>query len=209
MAAAGPDPRGYAPELAAVKDHARTPNRTRTPIRPPVLLASRAPAAAVPASRCPCVLRAPPPGLRASAVAPPRPSCAPPPAPPPAARGRGSGGEMGPEDAITPGRQVYARAWGYQSLSSRLSSPSPGVPPRSRPSCCSRAAAGGGTGSAPAPLGRKGRARRWREITPPPAGRRLEAAQRRPGTRWRDRRGANRELGQLKAAQAAAKAWAL
>lgn len=37
-----------------------------------------------------------------------------------------------------------------------------------------------------------------REVTPPPAGPRLEAAQRRPGTRWRDRRGAGRGAGSVR-----------
>lgn len=56
-------------------DYAQTPIRTRTPTRLWVLLASRAQAVAVPASRRPCVLRAPRPGLRAlgGSSAPPRP----------------------------------------------------------------------------------------------------------------------------------------
>lgn len=160
-AAAGPDPRGHAPESAVVKDHARTPNRPRTPIRPPVLLASRAPAAAVPASRCPCVLRAPPPGLRASAVAPP-----PPVSPAPGARPRplppvgwAAVGRWGREDTITPGRQagVCARM-GVPALVPAPLLPEPrgptAVPPLLLQLGRCGGAGGGGTGSAPAPRGR-------------------------------------------------------
>lgn len=142
-AAAGPDPRGHAPELEVVKDHPRTPNRTQTPIRPPTLLASRAPAAAVPASRCPSVLRAPPPGLRASAVAPPRPLGEPRPqslAPPPAARGLDGSGEMGPR------RRNHTWAAGVCAGAPGGPSPCPrGSPPESPP--LSPAAAGGREGA--------------------------------------------------------------
>lgn len=215
-AAAGPDPRGHAPESAVVKDHARTPNRTRTPIRPPG--PTRLPRSGRRRPRVPLPVRPPraaarPPGLGCG----PAPSSEPRPrgsAPPPAARGLGSGGEMGPgghDHTWTAGRCV--RAHGGPSPCPRASPPRAPGPHR----CPAPPAAAG-------PLRGGGRGRDWlgpssaRALRagaaaegdhPSPSGRRLDAAQRRPGTRWRDRRGADRELGQLKAAQAAAKAWAL
>lgn len=172
-----------------MKDHARTPNRTRTPIRPPVLLASRARPPPSPASRCPCVLRAPPPGLRASAW--PRPA---PPVPRPRSRPRPDPGPApsvprprppgrwaaGPEDTSSPGRQVCARAWGCQSSSPRLSSPRPGPRRSSAPPAAAgplgrregaglvRAQrAGGAAGDRPSPRGPeagRGAAQAWSSV---------------------------------------------
>lgn len=119
-----------------------------------VLLASRAPAAAVPASRRPCALRAPPP------PPPDQPSAV---APPPRGRPRPLSPEAGPtwrgmvRDTIAPGRQVCVRMWGCPA-----SSPPP-VPGTVLSYCCLprpaaagrlRGAGGGGAGRSPAPGGR-------------------------------------------------------
>lgn len=140
-------------------DHALTLNRTRTPTPPGGLLASRAPAAAVPASRRPCVLRAPPPGCRALGESPapegePRPL-----RPRPAPCGRSKLGRRRgacEERAIAPGPQVCERAcvrgWGWSVSPCPLdlavpSSPPGRVPsPLSAPARCSWAAAGGRRG---------------------------------------------------------------
>lgn len=119
-----------------------------------VLLASRAPTAAVPASRRPCALRRRPPD-QPSAVAPPRPAPSGQ-APPPVACGRANveGDGKGHDRTWTAG--VCARV-GVSGLAPS-SSPWDSVPLLlSSPARCRRAAegaGGGGAGRGPAPGGR-------------------------------------------------------
>lgn len=190
------------------RDHARTPIRTRTPTRPRALLASRAPAAAVPASRRPSRPRAAarPPGLPARARLRPAPRVpAPRPVPPPSRRGQDSGGEMRPRGRIPRRTGVCARV-GLPGLVPRLRSPSPRVgAPLSCPARRSPAAEGEGRGWPGPSFARAQRAAAAAGDHPSPSRPGLEAAQCRPGARLR---GAGGGLGQFKAAQALANTWA-
>lgn len=192
------------------RDHARTPVRTRTPTRPRVLLASRAPAAAVPASRRPSRPRAAarPPGLPARAQLRPAPPVCPPPGPvpPPSRRGQDSGGEMRPRGRITRRTGVCARV-GLPGPVPRLRSLSPrvGAPLCPAPPAAAGPPRGEGRGWPGPSCGRAQRAAAAAGDHPSPSRPGLEAAQCRPGTRLR---GAGGGLGQFKAAQALANTWA-
>lgn len=148
-----------------------------------VLLASRAPAAAVPASRRPCVLSAPPPERPAlgGSSAPPRPRAGP--APLVASGPATVEGDGGGHDRTWTGRCVCARGVSGLAPSScpRGRVPPPLSSPRQLPlgRCGGRERAG----LAGIQLLEGGRwwRRRLREVTPPPAGSGLEAAQHRPG----------------------------
>lgn len=148
-----------------------------------VLLASRAPAAAVPASRRPCVLSAPPPERPAlgGSSAPPRPRAGP--APLVASGPATVEGDGGGHDRTWTGRCVCARGVSGLAPSScpRGRVPPPLSSPRQLPlgRCGGRERAG----LAGIQLLEGGRwwRRRLREVTPPHAGSGLEAAQHRPG----------------------------
>lgn len=183
----------------------------RTPNQPRVLLASRAPAAAVPASRRPGVLRAPPPGCRAVGArpapkAPPREGHAPTRPRPSAARGPAAQREARVSRLHLGGR--CARAWGCPAPS-QCPGPRGGVSPAVLLSPVQPGrrggAGGGGAGQGPAPGGRGGRARRRREVTLPlPAHgwKRPSAGRVHGGVPAAGRGGAGRGLGQRQAAQA-------
>lgn len=147
-AAAGRDRRDHAPGLGVgwVGWGPRSnpePDSNPDPAR--VLLASRAPAAAVPASRRPCVLSAPPPERPAlgGSSAPPRPRAGP--APLVASGPATVEGDGGGHDRTWTGRCVCAR--GVSGLAPS-SCPRGRVPPplSSPPDSCRWAAAGGGRG---------------------------------------------------------------
>lgn len=164
-----------------------------------------------PGSYSPRVLRPPPPSLRPAArassarhrpatrpsvVAPPRPAPSGCPAPTagsalPVACGSGlGGGAPGRTRSHLDGRCVCARE-GIQlcPLAAR-----PRVPGAGAPTAFPPLSRGGREGWA-WPGSSSWRARR--EVTPPPEGPRLETAQHRPGTRWRDRCGAGSGAGSV------------
>jgi hypothetical protein len=181
----------------------RTLNLTPTPTQPRVLLAWRAPAAAaVPASRRPCVLRAPPPGRQALGPAPiadhaPSLAQATPPCSRPGASSVGVGKTVDGHGVTWKAGMCAGRWWEDGAVTSprppplRTSPLSAGCPRPLQLGRCGGldvwAAGGGGAGRGPARGGRGGG-----RSPLPHGGPGLEAAQRRPGTWWRDRCGAGR-----------------
>lgn len=147
------------------------------------------------------------PATRPSAVAPPRPSPSGCPAPtaspalPVACGSSRDGGAAGRTRPHLDGRCVCERE-GIRLCP--LAAP-PRVPGAGSPTAVLPLSCGGREGRGwPGSSSRRAR----REVTPPTAGLRLEAAQGRPGTQWRDRRGAGRGAGSVRGCAGPDQTWA-